>query len=72
MQLEKPLETSLRDKVLHLLRTRNDSISFSQIQRDTGIKTAWLNKFSQGLIESPGVNIIQTLYNHLNNKKLEV
>lgn len=66
------MDTSLRDKTLKLLHNRDISITFRVIQKDTGIKEDWLSKFSQGLIDKPNVNYIETLYNYLNNSPLKV
>lgn len=60
------MDTSLRDKTLKLLHNRDKEITFRKIQNDTGIKYDWLNKFAQGLIDDPSVNLIQTLHNYLN------
>jgi len=66
------MDTSLRDKTLKMLKERDSSITFRTIQNDIGVKEDWLNKFSQGLIDKPNVNFIQTLYNYLSKSPLKV
>lgn len=62
------MQTSLRDKTLKLLHS--SKIKFRTIQDDTDIKIDWLSKFSQGLIDDPSVNKIETLYNYLTASKI--
>jgi len=64
------MDTSLRDKTLKLLH--QSDLSYREIQNATRLKEDWLNKFSQGLIDDPSVNKIQTLYNYLSNTPLKV
>ena len=66
------MDTSLRDRTLELLRDRNKLVTFRTIQNETKIKEDWLAKFSQGLIDNPSVNKIQTLYNYLSGHKLDL
>lgn len=66
------MDTSLRDKTLKMLKERDSSFTFRVIQKETGIKEDWLNKFAQGLIDDPSVNKIQTLYNYLSTFPLKV
>ncbi len=63
---------TLFNKTLNLLRNRPKWMSFTTIEKETGISKDWLKKFSQGKISNPGVNTIQELYEYLSGDYLDV
>lgn len=66
------IKTSLRDKTLTLLQERSVKLKITKIYEDTGLSKTWLFKFYQGKTPNPGVNNIQTLYEYLSKKQLDV
>ena len=59
------LATNWRDETHKLLLNRPISITLEKIERDTGLRKAWLSLFSRGKISSPSVNAIETLRSYL-------
>ena len=66
------ISTSLRDKTLDLIQNRSVKLTFLVMSAETGIGERWMRMFSKDQIPNPGVNTIQTLYEYLSKKKLEV
>lgn len=62
----------LRDKVLDLLANRPREQTLKGIAEATGLPEAWLKVFAQGRIQDPSVNRVETLYNYLSEKPLDV
>jgi hypothetical protein len=54
---------NLLHETLELLKS--DARSLPQIAKDAGLSFHWVSKVSQGAIESPGVQKIQLLHDHL-------
>ena len=66
------LTSTLCEHTLELLKTRSVLLTYKKIERDTKISEGWLRIFIRGKILNPGVRQIQTLYEYLSKKKLEV
>lgn len=62
----------LRGKVLDLLANRPREQTLKAIAEATELPEAWLKVFAQGRIYDPSVNRVETLYNYLSEKPLDV
>lgn len=66
------ITTKLRDKTLDLLRNRPAWKTYTQIAEDTKIPVGWIKEFSRGTMNGPDVNRIETLYEHLAQKPIDI
>lgn len=67
------MNTGLRDTTLKLLKERSIQITLEKICNDTGLNLSWLELFSGKTgIKDPSVNKIQTLYEYLSGKPIEL
>jgi hypothetical protein len=64
--------SKLEDKTRLLLCTAPRKLSFAKISADTGLTGNWLSDFSMGQLTHPSVGRVETLYNYLSKKPLEV
>lgn len=64
------IKTQLRDVTVEALKNRPASLKLRDIAEATAIPEGWLRMLAQGRIDDPGVNRVQTVYEHLTNKRL--
>lgn len=62
----------LHARTLELLKARARTVTLKSISEETGLEEFWLSKFQNETINDPSVNRIETLYEHLSGKSLEV
>lgn len=76
MQHETPfkLRSSLRDKTRKLLADKltSNSITVQQISNDTGLPVYWVQAFHRNFSQKADVTQVQTLYEYLTGRQLEV
>lgn len=65
---EKP--RSLHSETLRLLLANEKSLL--DVHAESGVAFYWLRKFKEGSIRNPSVNTVQTLYEYLTGRALEV
>ena len=65
-------QLKLKAKTLELFRALPRHIKNKDIVEATGLKSAWITDFSKGRIDSPNVDYVETLYNYLADKPLDV
>lgn len=62
---------TLHEKTKDLLIHRPITLTYEQIEKDTGISKRWLKELSVSeKLSNPGVNSIQKLYEYLSGKPL--
>jgi hypothetical protein len=66
------IKTSLRDKTLEMLQNRSVKLTFTQISKETGLNETWIGAFHQNRVPNPGVNFVQTLYEYLSKRQLDI
>ena len=66
------VEPKLRDRALELLANRPRDMTLKHIADTTGLPEAWLKLFARDKIADPSVNRVETLYNYLSEKPLDV
>lgn len=66
------ITTKLRDRTLELLKNRPAWLKYPQIAEETGIPLGWIKVFAQEQSEGPDVNRVETLYEYLANKSIDV
>lgn len=69
---ERMEEPKLRAKVLELLGNRPRNMTYKDIADATDLPEPWLKTFAAGRIADPSVNRVETLYNFLTGKPLNV
>lgn len=68
----KRFPSKLEDKARLLLCNAPRNITFVKIAKDTGLGVNWLSDFSMGQLKHPSAGRVETLYNYLSEKPLEV
>lgn len=63
---------SLKTRTLSLLQSRNRDNDYRNIAALTGLKPTWVASFAQGRIKEPSVDKVETLYQHLSGKQLDL
>lgn len=64
---------NLYEKTKYLLRNRPAMVTFSDIEKATGIGEPWLRMLNKkDCTKDPSVNKVQKLYEYLSKKKLKV
>jgi len=48
------------------------TLSHAEISRATGLTPSWLSRFAAGALHGASADKVETLYNYLSGKKLEV
>lgn len=66
------MESKLVSEVIRLLETRSYNISFREISEKTGIPQGWIRRLQYGKIEEPSCPRIETLYEYLSKKNLDI
>lgn len=66
------IKTRLRDKTVSLLQNRSVKLTYKKISADTTIPVGWIKMLAADLIAGPDVNRIETLYEYLTKKELEL
>ena len=66
------VKMNLYEKTLKLIRNCPRNITYADIGHNTGLSIHWIEKFGQGKIKNPSVQKVQTLYEFLTGKKLEI
>lgn len=64
--------STLLERTQELLKEETKTRSLIEIHKETGLPFYWLRKVANGETRDPSVNRIQTLYEHLSGKKLEL
>jgi hypothetical protein len=64
--------SKLENKARSLLCNAPRNITFTRIAGDTGLSENWLSDFSMGQLKHPSAGRVETLYNYLSDKPLEV
>ena len=59
--------TALRDETRELLKNRPATLEMKTIAANLGVSVGWLNQFTRGKIENPGVVTICALNAYLKN-----
>lgn len=63
---------SLHERTLHLLAHRPRNLTYEKIAEDIGINVFWIRAFARQKNDDPGVNKVQSLYEYLAGKSLDV
>lgn len=71
-ELKMSRECSLVTRTRELYVARPREVTQLKIAADTGLSIHWINQFAMQRDHEPGVNKVQTLYEYLAGKKLEV
>jgi hypothetical protein len=64
--------SKLRDVTLQLLNSRRRTLTLTKIAEETGLGVGFISTFSTGKTPNPGVCSVETLYEYLSGKKLDV
>jgi hypothetical protein len=64
--------STLLERTRELLKEEAKSRTLMEIHKETELPFYWLRKVASGETKDPSVNRIQTLYEHLSGKKLEL
>jgi len=57
--------TSWRDQTRKLLIERPRTLTYEQIEKDTGLGVRWLQTFANGSTPNPGIVFVETLHTYL-------
>jgi len=63
---------SVIDEARDLLKRRPRTMTYAEIEKDTGIKESWLKAFACGNLENPSFITIESLVKYLSGKDIKV
>lgn len=70
--MKRDKKSKLKNATVELLKKRPADITYADIERETGLKEAWIKSLVCGSVNDPSASRLETLYEFLSKKSLQV